>query len=230
MNNLIISIDGPTGTGKSTTARILSDKLGIRYVDSGSLYRAVTLEILRNNVKPNELRKIIDIAKHLKLEFADEKVILNGTDIAQDIRSFDVTNKVSSVSKIRQLREIILVKQRDYAKESSLVMDGRDIGTVVFPDADFKFYIVCDLNTRAARRQQDFMDIGINISLGKIKTEIQKRDEIDMTRKVSPLKKANDAAEIDTTNMIIEEQVDYLYKKIINSSKFINKSNLINAR
>jgi CMP/dCMP kinase len=221
MTNFIVAIDGPTGTGKSTTARLLAEKLGLKYIDSGAMYRAVTFELLKHHIKPNEIKKIIDIARKLNLEFEEDEVTLNGTSITNEIRSFEVTNKVSSVSKIRQIREIIVVKQREYARDRGVVMDGRDIGTVVFPSADFKFFLICDLNTRAARRQQDFLDMGIKIPIDKIITEIQKRDEIDMTRKISPLVKAQDAIEVDTTNLIIEEQVDCLYRKIISSPKYI---------
>jgi cytidylate kinase len=220
MVNIIVAIDGPTGTGKSTTARLLADKLGLKYIDSGAMYRIVTYELLRNHIKPNEIRRIVDIAKRLNIEFECEDVRLNGEIINNEIRSFEVTNKVSSVSKIRQIREIIVAKQREYAKNCGVVMDGRDIGTVVFPSADFKFFLICDLNTRAARRQQDFLDLGIKIPIDKIITEIQKRDEMDTTRKISPLIMAQDATEVDTTNMIIEEQVDFLYRKIISSPDY----------
>ena len=220
MNKIIIAIDGPTGTGKSTTARLLAEKLSLKYIDSGAIYRAVTYDLLKNHIKPNEIRKIIDIARKLNIEFVEDNVILNGINITNEIRSFEVTNKVSSVSKIKQIREIIVVKQREYAANTGLVMDGRDIGTVVFPEAEFKFFLICDLGTRAARRQQDFLDLGIKIPIDKIITEIQKRDEMDMTRKISPLLKAADAIELDTTNLIIEEQVDCLYRKIISSPKY----------
>ena len=172
MSSYVVAIDGPTGTGKSTTAKILAEKLKIKYIDSGAMYRAVTLEIIKSDIKPNEVKKIVDFANNLEFEFRDEGVFANGKEITNDIRSFEVTNKVSSVSKIRQLREVLVNKQREYLKNESLVMDGRDIGTVVFPNADYKFYIVCDLNARAARRQQDFLDMGIKIPVEKIKTEI----------------------------------------------------------
>ena len=220
MISFVVAIDGPTGTGKSTTAKILAEKLRIKYIDSGAMYRAVTLEILKLDIKPTEIKKIAEIAHNLEFEFTDNCVIANGTDISNDIRSFEVTNKVSSVSKIRQLREVLVNKQREYLKNGSIVMDGRDIGTVVFPNAEYKFYLVCDLNARAARRLQDFLDMGIKIPVEKIKTEINKRDELDMTRKESPLIKAKDAIEVDTTTMIIEEQVDFLFKKITGSPNF----------
>jgi cytidylate kinase len=215
MKKYVVAIDGPSGTGKSTTARILAQKLKVLYIDSGAMYRAITHLALKNNLMPNDANKIVQLAKTCEISFNDEAVLLNGTDVTKEIRSLDVTNKVSAVSKIKELRQVLVNIQRQYAKEQSVIMDGRDIGTVVFPKADFKFFLVCDLNTRAARRQQDFRDMGLRIPLDKILLELKKRDEIDSTRAESPLKKAEDAMVIDTTNMIIEEQVDCLYKRII---------------
>jgi CMP/dCMP kinase len=220
MGFYIIAIDGPVGTGKSTTARILAEKLAIEYIDSGIYYRTVTYNILKENIKPNEKDKIIEITKNLKFDDKGDRIIYNNSDITELIKSLEVSNKVSSVSKIPEIRKIITGKLRENAKEKSLVVEGRDIGTVVFPEALFKFYIICDMNARAARRRQDFEDMGIKLSLENITKEISRRDEIDMKRAISPLKKAADAIEIDTTNMIVEEQIECLYKKIINSEEY----------
>ncbi|MEO6696295.1 MAG: (d)CMP kinase [Ignavibacteria bacterium] len=213
-NIIVVAIDGPSGTGKSTTARLLAEKLNFLYIDSGAMYRAITLELLTNEVKPNDTKKIVDLTKNAKITFEGEEFFLNGKNVTKEIRSLEVTNKVSSVSAIKEIRKVLIEKQRSFAKENSVVMDGRDIGTVVFPEAGFKFFLVCELKTRAARRRQDFIDNGLKIPVDKIMVELKKRDEIDSTRKESPLKKAKNAIEVNTTNMIIEEQVNFLYRKI----------------
>jgi len=218
MKNRIIAIDGPSGTGKSTTARLLGERMNIPYIDSGKMYRGITYVLLKNNIKPNNIKRITEITSSSEFEFLNDNVYLNGKDIIKKIKTLDVLNKVSSVSKIKELREILVRKLRVFGEDRSLIMDGKDIGTVVFPDADYKFFIICDLDTKAARRQQEFLDMGLKISKDKIIKELKKRDEMDMTRKISPLKKAKDAIEIDTTHMIIEEQVDLLYRNIFSNT------------
>jgi len=215
LDNIIITIDGPSGTGKSTTARILAEKLNYLYIDSGAMYRAITFELIKNEIKPTDLKSIIDLTKAADMKFEGEEFFLNGKNITKEIRSLEVTNKVSNVSAIKELRKILVDKQRAFAKDNNVVMDGRDIGTVVFPEAKFKFFLVCDLKVRAARRRQDFIDHGFKIPVDKIMIELKKRDQIDTSRKESPLRKAKDAIEVNTTNMIIEEQVNFLYRKVI---------------
>jgi len=214
LDKIVVAIDGPSGTGKSTTARLLAGKLNFLYIDSGAMYRAITIELLRNDVKPTETKKIVELTKNANISFEGEEFFLNGMNVTKEIRSLEVTNKVSSVSTIKEIRKILVDKQRGFAKEHDVVMDGRDIGTVVFPEANFKFYLVCELKTRAVRRRQDFMDNELNIPLDKIMLELKKRDEIDSSRKESPLRKAKNAIEVNTTNMIIEEQVNFLFRKI----------------
>ena len=179
------------------------------------MYRAITFELIKNEIKPTDLKSIIDLTKAADMKFEGEEFFLNGKNITKEIRSLEVTNKVSNVSAIKELRKILVEKQRAFAKENNVVMDGRDIGTVVFPEAKFKFFLVCDLKVRAARRRQDFIDHGFKIPVDKIMIELKKRDQIDTSRKESPLRKAKDAIEVNTTNMIIEEQVNFLYRKVI---------------
>ena len=203
MDKLIIAIDGPSGTGKSTTARMLSEKIGIPYVDSGAFYRAITYSVLKNNLKVETESFFDEFKIGFNIELKENKIFLNGKDISSEIRSLEVTNRVSTISKNRNVRKLVLGKLRDYASENGVVMDGRDIGTVVFPNANFKFFLICDLKTRAARRQQDFLDLGQKIPIEKVVLELKKRDDIDSKRADAPLKKSQDAIEVDTTNMII---------------------------
>lgn len=214
MEKVVVAIDGPSGTGKSTTAKLLAEKLDYMYIDSGAMYRAVTFDVLSKKINPADTKKIVELARNARIEFRGDEFFLNGKNVTKEIRSIEVTNKVSSVSAIKELRKILVDKQRDYAKKFNVVMDGRDIGTVVFPEAKFKFFFTCDLNTRAARRRQDFIDHGMKIPVEKIMLELKKRDEIDTKRKESPLRKAKDAIEVDTTNMIIEEQVNLLLRRV----------------
>ncbi|MBS1514936.1 MAG: (d)CMP kinase [Bacteroidetes bacterium] len=211
----VVAIDGPSGTGKSTTAKLLAKRLNYLYIDSGAMYRAVTYSVLKNKIPAAETEKIIELAKTLDIVLQDEQVLLNGEDVTSPIRNIDVTANVSAVSAIKEVREILVAKQREYSLTNSVVMDGRDIGTVVFPEAQYKFFLVCDIKTRAARRQQDFRDLGQEIAIDRIVKELRKRDEVDTKREESPLRKADDAIEVDTTNMIIEEQVECIYRKIV---------------
>jgi len=215
MKKVVITIDGPTGTGKSTTAKLLASKLKFDYIDSGFYYRAITYVALKEKLKPNEIHKLAEVAKKINLEFRDELVFMNNDDVTDLLRSFDITNKVAGISKIKQLRKIVNEKLKSYKFENGLVIDGKDMSTNVFPDASAKFFLVCDFDARVARRQQEFLDQGNKILKDKIALELKKRDEIDAKHHDGVLKKTQDSIEVDTTNMIIEEQVDFLYRKIL---------------
>ncbi|MFA5405502.1 MAG: (d)CMP kinase [Ignavibacteria bacterium] len=215
MKKVVITIDGPTGTGKSTTAKLLANKLKFNYIDSGFFYRAITYKALQDKLKPNDINKLVEIAKKINIEFKEDSVFLNDKNVTEILRSFDITNKVTSISKIKQLRKIINDKIKSSNFEYGLVIDGKDMGTAVFPDAGAKFFLICDFDARVARRQQEFLDSGHKILKDKIAVELKKRDEIDAKQNNGVLKKAQGAIEVDTTNMIIEEQVDFLYRKIL---------------
>jgi CMP/dCMP kinase len=215
MKKVVITIDGPTGTGKSTAARFLADKLKFDYIDSGFFYRAITFIALQQKLKPNDINKLIEIAKKINIEFKNDSVFIEDKDVLEALRDFEITNKVASISKIKQLRKIVNEKIKSYYFDNGLVIDGKDMGTAVFPDANVKFFLTCDFDARVARRQQEFLDLGHKILKDKITLELKKRDELDSKHSDNTMKKAQNAIEVDTTNMIIEEQVDFLYRKIL---------------
>ena len=215
---MIIAIDGPAATGKSTTAKALAQRLAFTYLDTGAMYRAVTLLTLRKKIKISENSDLISLLERfdLKIEQHENKilVILNGEDVSDEIRRLDVTENVSEVSALSIVRKTLVKIQRKVASDQNCVVEGRDIGTVVFPNAEVKFYVVADYDVRAKRRLLDFKRLGEEKSIDNLIEEIKNRDKYDSERKDSPLLKANDAIEVDTTNMTIEQQVDTMYKKI----------------
>ena len=215
---MIIAIDGPAATGKSTTAKALAQRLAFTYLDTGAMYRAVTLLALRKKIKISENSDLISLLERfdLKIEQHENKilVILNGEDVSDEIRRLDVTENVSEVSALSIVRKTLVKIQRKVANDQNCVVEGRDIGTVVFPNAEVKFYVVADYDVRAKRRLLDFKRLGEEKSIDNLIEEIKNRDKYDSERKDSPLLKANDAIEVDTTNMTIEQQVDTMYKKI----------------
>ena len=215
---MIIAIDGPAATGKSTTAKALAQRLAFTYLDTGAMYRAVTLLTLRKKIKISENSDLISLLERfdLKIEQHENKilVILNGEDVSDEIRRLDVTENVSEVSALSIVRKTLVKIQRKVANDKNCVVEGRDIGTVVFPNAEVKFYVVADYDVRAKRRLLDFKRLGEEKSIDNLIEEIKNRDKYDSERKDSPLLKANDAIEVDTTNMTIEQQVDTMYKKI----------------
>lgn len=217
MENMIVTIDGPSGTGKSITSKMLAEKLDLMYFDSGSYYRAVTYAVLRNNIKQNDFNAICKLAAALDLEFIENTVLLNKKDITPELKALEITNKVSHISRINALRRMASERLKKIKQENrGLLMEGKDIGVTVFPEAEFKFYLVSDISARIARRHQDFLDLGQKISKDKIEKELKLRDELETRKNPMVLRKADDAVVVDTTNMIIEEQVSYLYRIITN--------------
>jgi len=218
---IVIAIDGPAGSGKSSTAREVARRLGFTYIDTGAMYRAITLMVLRSETAVDDPVAVTDLAQKANIQFkwVDENLhtILDGEDVSIQIRSAEVAQLVSPVSAIGSVREIMVQRQREMARAGNIVMEGRDIGTNVFPDADFKFFLVANLETRARRRISDYQKIGQNLTIPEIMAEIRKRDEIDSSRQHSPLKKAADAIIIDTSDLQFEEQIGMILD-IIRSS------------
>ena len=210
---MIIAIDGPAGAGKSTISKLIANRLGIMYIDTGAMYRAVTYYFLQNDVKFDDKDEIKSSLDKIDIDFDGDKVYLCNRDVTSQIRSKIVNENVSDVSAIDVVREKMVDMQRLMSKKKSVLLDGRDIGTVVFPSADYKFYLTASVDVRAKRRYLEEQNKGnINISIEEIKKSIENRDYIDSNRKISPLKKADDAVEIDTSDMSIDEVVN----KVIN--------------
>lgn len=210
MSNYIIALDGPSGSGKSTIANLLANKLKISYLNTGSMYRALTLYFLENNIKKSDTIDI-KILKKINIDINEDKVFLNGKDVSQEIRYKEVTENVSWVSSIPVVREYLVEMQRNISKNKSIILDGRDIGTVVFPDAKYKFYLDASSFVRAKRR---FEQNEIDKSFEEIKKDIEKRDYLDSHREVSPLKKAEDAIEIDSSDLTIDQTIEKILEKM----------------
>ncbi|MDO1605382.1 (d)CMP kinase [Lactobacillus sp. YT155] len=206
-----IAIDGPASAGKSTIAKLVAKQLNFIYCDTGAMYRAVTLMAKKNGVAYGDEKQIIELMKKYQINFKNEtdgqKVFLNDEDVSEQIRSVDITNNVSEVSALKQVREDLVKQQQQIASEKSVVMDGRDIGTTVLPNADVKIFMIASVHERAVRRFKEYEAKGVSVSLEKLETEIAERDYKDSHRLISPLKKADDAIELDTTGLSIDEVV-----------------------
>ncbi len=220
MKKIIVAIDGNSGCGKSSTAKALAKALKFIYIDTGAMYRAVTLFFikhridLKNESDVKEALKQIDISFKYNTTTCNNETYLNGRNVENQIRKMEVSDLVSAVSEISQVRTQLVNQQRKLGESKSLVMDGRDIGTVVFPNADLKIFMTADLKVRALRRQKELMDKNVSVDLKDIEENLANRDRIDSTRKDSPLKKAEGAHEIDTSRLTFEEQVDQILQLI----------------
>ncbi len=212
--NKIIAIDGPAGSGKGTVAKLLSNKCDLLYIDTGAMYRAVAYQVLENNIDLSDEEKIVELAKNSKIEFINGKTYLNDKDISSEIRSMEVSKIVSPVSGIVKLREILVELQRKMAEGNDVIMEGRDITTVVFPNATYKFYLDADIEERAKRRYIENKEKGIAVSYEEILENIRKRDYNDIHKEVGSLTRTKDSIYIDSTNLTIEEVVNKI-KKVI---------------
>ena len=204
-----IAIDGPAAAGKSTVAKIIAKQLGYVYIDTGAMYRAITWAALNNDVNINDENEIMELlAKTDIVLTSGGKVLVNGSDVSAEIREPDVTSLVSQVATYATIREELKQRQVVLANSANVILDGRDIGTNVLPNADFKFFMIADAHIRALRRHKENLERGIPSDLASLKKEIEKRDEMDINRKHAPLKQAKDAILIDTSALSIAEVVD----------------------
>jgi len=217
---LIITIDGFSSCGKSTLAKQLAQKLNYTYIDSGAMYRAITLYFLRNNVDWANIKEIQNALENISLEFlpnrhsGNTEIYLNGENVEFIIRDLIIAEKVSEVAALKDVRNFAVAAQQTIGKNKGIVMDGRDIGTTVFPNAEVKIFMVADEAVRVERRYAEMFDKNPNITLDEIKSNIAMRDYIDSNRKVSPLRKAADAIELDNTNLTEKEQLDFALKLV----------------
>lgn len=213
MKKIIIAIDGPAGSGKTTTAKIVAEKLGYIYIDTGAMYRAVSLAWIKQNREYDE-QEVCNLCDKIKIELKasdkGQRTYVDGVDVSDEIRTPEVTKMVSPVSAIGYVRDAMVAIQRELGKAGGVVMDGRDIGTVVFPNAELKIFLVASIEARAKRRTLELLDKGIQANEKEIQEQIIYRDNYDSTRSHSPLYKADDAIEIDTSDITIIEQSEII--------------------
>jgi cytidylate kinase len=218
MQRIVIAIDGYSGCGKSSTAKAVAKILNYTYIDSGAMYRAATLHFLNNHVtltNPKDVERNLEnlqISFHINPESGQQETFLNGINVEDEIRSMNVSEYVSEVSKIKEVRTALVAQQQHLGRKKGVVMDGRDISTVVFPQAELKIFMNADLKIRAERRQKELLEKGTLIELDKIIQNLSERDKMDSSRDESPLIKAEDAEEIDTSRMEFNEQVNQIVK------------------
>ena len=217
--DMIIAIDGPGGAGKSTVAKRTAQKLGFLYIDTGAMYRALTLKIISSKADIKDVPKLTQIARKMRIKFKKSKdgslrIFSDGKEVSRLIREKRVTELVSDIAKIKEVREVMVKLQRGFGSKASCVLDGRDIGTVVFPQAQVKIFMYADLDVRAQRRVRECAEKKIPATLDDVLENLKFRDKYDSGREHSPLKKARDAIEVDTTLLTIEEEIA-LVKKIV---------------
>ncbi|WP_330618010.1 (d)CMP kinase [Peptacetobacter hiranonis] len=211
---MIIAVDGPAGAGKSTISKLIAKKLNINYIDTGAMYRAVTYKCLSEGVDVKNEKDVIEVAKRTDIDFRDNNIYLDSKVVNEEIRTREVSANVSDVAKIKEVRYLMVDVQREIGTRNDVILDGRDIGSYVFPNADYKFFLVATPEERGRRRYKELCEKGFEGTLEEIIKDIEKRDEIDSNREFAPLKKADDAIEIDTTGLGIDEVVEAVVSKI----------------
>ena len=204
----VVAIDGPAGSGKGTVCKILADLENLVYIDTGAMYRCIAYLILKNNIDITDENKIVELAKNADIQFVGDKVMLNGTDVTKEIRTMDVTKIVSPVSSIIPLREVLVDMQRKMSESLDVIMEGRDITTVVLPNANYKFYLDASIDERANRRFKENKEKGMSVNYEEILENIKARDYNDMNKPVGALKRTDEQVYIDSTNMSIDEVVE----------------------
>jgi len=214
LEKFVVAVDGPAGSGKSTISKIIAKRYGLTYLDTGAMYRMIALKVLKEGADLERVESIERVLSESKIDIDGEKFFLDGEDVSIDIRSREVTAIVSQVAAVKSVREKLVEMQRKIGQGKRVILDGRDIGTVVFPNADLKIFLVASPEERASRRLKDYESKGQEAEFYSVLEEIKKRDKIDSTRKESPLKKATDAVELDTSGMTIEEVCDEISKMV----------------
>ena len=216
-----IAVDGPAGAGKSTIAKRISNTLNIEYVDTGAMYRALTYKALQMDIEPKDKVSIIELLKSTDIDFINNSIYLDGKNVDKEIRLNEVSKNVSYIAEIEEVRQELVNKQQIMSNKKSIIMDGRDIGTVVLPEAQYKFFIIASVEERAKRRNKDLLSLGDNTSIKDLILEIEKRDDIDSSREASPLKMSPDAILIDTTHKTIDESVNFILSHINGGSRVV---------
>lgn len=209
-----IALDGPAGSGKSTVAKVIANRLKIEYLDTGAMYRAVTLYFLANQVPLDQPEAVSKALENIHIDFADGRVFLNEKDVSEEIRLPEIAARVSEVAAIKTVRIAMVKQQQAVASRKEIIMDGRDIGTVVLPNTPYKFYLTASIEERAKRRHDEMLSKGLEVTLEQIQEDIARRDAFDMGREESPLIQAEDAIRIDTTGLDIDGVVELLLSHI----------------
>ena len=214
MNRLSVAIDGPAGVGKSTIAKIIAKKLDLMYINTGSMYRAVTLKALEANIDYKDVKKLVELVDSMDIHFENDELFLNGKNINDKITMPEISKRVSEYASVKEVRVKLVELMRAMSNKYNVIMDGRDIGTVVLKEAPYKFFLVASAKERANRRYKELIEKGLEVNYDEILEDIIKRDEYDSTREVDPLRKADDAIEVDTTYLTIEEVASEILKNI----------------